>query len=298
MSLGKKWVVSLCCLAAAMAVTVSAAWTALPEGQGEQGEVQGDISVVKGNQGEGRVYRILVTNFGKNQLQQASRGGRDGQGLSSQQDQDALQVRIILDPRFTLTESERTRLTEQKITCLEREDGTTVVIFPLVAGQGQESIQLLVEARENFVGGNHIPVIQEGSGVISGGALLLSYQIPRVNVPVRFHVNSVYEEVRVGERVPLETEEGLVEKRMYQPQEDIFCGQEATGRFQYLWLDQQGAEIGTSNQLGKLLLAEDTVFYLQVSFIPWENGEGLSEEAGTPVGTVSRQGCYAVSVIP
>lgn len=212
------------------------------------------------------------------------------------------EVRMVLDPRFRLTEGEKERLAERKTAVYEeREDGTTLIRYSLSLPEKEEKAwkeSLLVEAREAFIGGNEISVLGEGSGVVAGGELVSPYPLPQVNVPIRFHVGSAQADIVSGQNVPLETERGRIVDEMYLPDASVFCGMEETGEFRYLWLDEAGNQIGSSEELGRITPETNRVFTLEILFVPSQDGLDLPPEAGSPADAVSRKGCYAVNVRP
>lgn len=209
------------------------------------------------------------------------------------------EVRLVLDPRFTLAQGERERLESgRRFSCKEQEDSSISLSWQTVLpenGEERWSETILVEAREAFLGGNRIPVLQEGSGVFQGEAEA-PFSRPQVNVPVRFHIDSTEETIFLGDEVPITVGEAPVTDRMYLPDASAYCGMEETGSFSYLWLDETGGVIGPSEELGKLRPERDRVFTLKLIFTPFQVGEELPQEAGPPVGPTERTGCYTVYV--
>jgi len=206
---------------------------------------------------------------------------------------DAYDVDVVeaLDPRFTIAPQERRRLKEAGAQ-VRLVDGNWVVTWTveLPCDQNEPWVsEWTVEAKTAFPGGNGVAVCGEDEGVFLEGRQVAELPEVKANVGVNLSLRDVDTKIFLGETVPTVLGGESIEDKMLGGGPEWF-GKGITGTFSFQWED-----VGTVEQLGRLIPQESTGYRLRVVFTPKGPGSGA---AGPPVEQMAAEGSYTVSVMP
>lgn len=266
---------------------------------------QGKKSIkIKANDNSDRTYKITLTAWTNLQALEVKNNGVTDYGLSGIKNST---VKDYLDPRFEPTIEFLNSIAgknDVKATkdasgnwCIEWINqfipyriGTDVNIQPW-------SKEIKVQAKAAFIGGNDIPTnISPTSGIYLGSRELLSFSLPRVNVPLNLKLNSKETTIFYGENIPTNgVEENMINLKI----PDCFLGMGATGDITYKWSKVgESTSIGSIVDLGNIKPKDSGQYILTVNFQPKSNGTASSEGGGgSPVSTVKKSGIYTVNIV-
>lgn len=208
-------------------------------------------------------------------------------------------ITYSLDPRFTVTEKCRNELEEDFSASVTEEEGkkTSIRFSAVLPRAGEEAgwaKELEITAKNDFIGGNNIPL---GSASISkDGQTMFEYAGIHVNVPVKFHVSQADASIFKGEPIPLNFGGAGVAESMAGAAGYQFYGMGETGTLNYRWSDQEGRDVGPTEELGGIIPAENTVYTLNVTFTPGE--EARADSVGKPAVAATLSGNYRIKVKP
>lgn len=165
-----------------------------------------------------------------------------------------------------------------------------------------------IKAKDAFIGGNNITTNGAESGIYQSVAKLVGFEQPTVNVPVRFTVGSVTQNIFYGDTVP----EGPVKASIF---DDVnlkngttavgFITGQTTGTFSQKWFYDAACTKpvgvnGTVDELKALAPSQPSnVYTLAVTFTPTGNGTTVFNGAaggGAAVTTIVAKGTYTVNV--
>lgn len=206
-----------------------------------------------------------------------------------------VEIRERLDPRFTLSLPEQSRL-EKAGAQVQQAEGMWQVSWPVeLYGDRPWEGDLTVEARADFPGGNGVPVGAEGAGVYTQGGQIGEFPPVKANVGASLVLENQQAEIFLGETVPSLWKGEKIHQAMMKGPAPNWYGKGRTGAFSFQWETEAGAAAGTSEELGKTKPRADTVYRLRAIFTPIGAGTGA---AGKPVERLEAEGTYAVSVKP
>lgn len=193
-----------------------------------------------------------------------------------------VEVREVVDGRFTLSVGERERLKASGARVRAVGDGWVIEWTAELPRAADEpwTYGWTIEAKESFAGGNGVPVSAEGSGVFIEGRRVAQPPEALANVGVKLRMRDAEAKIFLGETVPVALSGQGLEEWM------TGGGEEAS----LYWED-----VGTVEQLGRLKPWESTTYTLRAVFTPKGSGAGA---AGPPVGPVTVRGQYRVQVLP
>lgn len=209
--------------------------------------------------------------------------------------EDSAVVTYSLDPRFTLTEKCRNEL-EEDYSASVKEETSTIIRFSAVLPQSGEeggwSKELEITAKSDFIGGNNIPLGE--ASIVKDGQTVFDYAGVKVNVPVKFHVSQADASIFKGEPIPLDFGGAGVAESMAGAAGYQFYGMGETGTLNYRWSDQEGRDLGPTEELGGIIPAENSVYTLNVTFTPGEEAE--ADSVGRPAEAAALSGNYRIKV--
>ncbi|WP_162300532.1 collagen-binding domain-containing protein [Anaerosacchariphilus polymeriproducens] len=158
---------------------------------------------------------------------------------------------------------------------------------------------LELEAKDKFIGGNDIDTNIKGSGIYVENTQISKFPNLKVNVPVKFQIQSVEGSIGQGELISTELYSKSLNKNV--PVQDlmfdsseIFLGKEPTGELEYLWY-QEGVKERATMFLSPVIINSDTSFMLKVIFKPYNTETDTDGKKGLAVST-TQSGNYNVKV--
>ncbi|MEG2353892.1 MAG: vWA domain-containing protein [Clostridium sp.] len=159
------------------------------------------------------------------------------------------------------------------------------------------SKDIIIKAKDKFIGGNDIPTnIALDSAIYKGNVILKEFSKPTVNVPVNLSIIDKQESIFFGEKFPVD---GVKEEMFTQGNPNCFLGKEPTGTFNYQWFESDGVTtINDLNEKASLSLNKDLNYKLRVTFTPKSTGtisEGTS--GGIKVEETYVVGQYDIKVV-
>lgn len=191
-------------------------------------------------------------------------------------------VTMALDPRFALTEVQKIDLLETggKLEILA--DGSQSLSWPVSLPYAAENPWLasfFITAREDFVGGNDIPFVLETAGVYFSLQKLSSFTCPLLNVPVTLAMNNRDVKLFLGQTVPGKVMEQTLEESMRGIQKPNWYGKGETGSLTALWSTEEGAVIGTTQEMLSLKPGKSGSYKIGLTYTPKTSGV---RAVGTP----------------
>lgn len=191
-------------------------------------------------------------------------------------------VAAVLDPRFTLSDTERTRLKNEEAALEIRDDGVTVIEWRAGMPRSQDSAwtaTVHLSVKLDFPGGNDIPVCMEGSGIYNTGAQVYSFVHRKVNVGMDIEMYDFETKIFLGQRVPTMFGSDGLQSRMVKNSEPNWYGMGETGSFTYFWQEKSGGKIGQKEQLQEVTPAKDQTYVLTMTYTPKTDGRTAAGEA-------------------
>ncbi len=199
-----------------------------------------------------------------------------------------------LDPRFLMGREEQERLRREGAVLDRREDGAWTVTWTADLPREKESpweASLTIKAREEFPGGNNIPVDRDGTGLYLSLKRIAMLESSQVNVPLKLNLQDVETELFLGEKVRLSVNGEKVEETMFPEPEWFQMG--PSGRFSTIWETGSGRRIGGAGDLETLSPQKDSVYRLRVIFRPASSGK---DAVGAPVPVEEASALYRVKL--
>lgn len=207
-----------------------------------------------------------------------------------------VQVKLALDPRFTVAAEERQALLQQGAE-LREENGTQTVVWEASLPRRPENPwqgSVTVCAREAFPGGNDVTLLAPESGVYWYGEQQETITAQTVNVPLKSIGTAAQTEIFLGQSVPGDLQGSSVLSGFFGGTEPDWFQKGATGSLFYCWEYEAGGRIGTDEQLKKIRPDADQVFRLVQSYRPGSDGAG---SVGKPCVAGESEALYRVRVI-
>jgi len=205
-------------------------------------------------------------------------------------------VAAVLDPRFSLSSTERARLQSGEASVEIRGDGVTVIEWQAGMPRSRdaawtEMVQLTVKL--DFPGGNDIPVCGEGSGIYKTGALVYSFTHQKVNVGMDMEMYDLEAEIFLGQKVPTMIGSDDLLERMIKNSSPNWYGKGETGSFTYLWKKKDGGKIGQKEQLQEVTPTKTQTYILTMTYVPKTDGR---TSVGEAVGEMQNSAEYLITV--
>lgn len=191
-------------------------------------------------------------------------------------------VAAVLDPRFTLSDAERTRLKNEEAALEIRDDGVTVIEWRAGMPRSRDSAwtaAVHLSVKLDFPGGNDIPVCMEGSGIYNTGAQVYSFAHQKVNVGMDMEMYDLETRIFLGQRVPTMFGSDGLQSRMVKNSKPNWYGKGETGSFTYFWQEKSGGKIGQKDQLQEVTPSKDQTYVLTMTYTPKTDGRTSAGEA-------------------
>ncbi|HBN80943.1 MAG TPA: hypothetical protein DD433_06155 [Ruminococcaceae bacterium] len=248
------------------------------------------------------------------QPKQASKSLEEPSSVENHQKSIRATIIDTLDPRFELKDNDERARLEKDGAIIRVQDGVTTITWEdqTVPDEKEWTKEIQIRAKDDFLGGNDIPTNAPYKSKIvwkergDDEEKEIPFDLPTVNVPVRFSVENKETSIFLGDTVPVSLEEGGQQKDVLGLMADLsrwdWYGKEATGTFRYQWLDEKGNPLcsaGTydavKNTLQDLAPSGDSNQYtLKVTFTPKTDG---GDSSGPRQEAVTESDDYTVNVV-
>lgn len=204
---------------------------------------------------------------------------------------------LLLDPRFGLTNGQKEKFREQDISFEEREDCSTWVEWPLnllvtEGDAGKMSIELT--AKNDFIGGNDVPLMLEKSGIYQDGIMTHGFETIKLNVPVNSQLKDQTTEIFMGQSIPVVLDGESIEKRLTGANAYNWYDNAETGELELKWTQDGAGEISGAQDIAKQMPGEDRTFKYTIGFSPNSDGKN---SIGEPVKACELTAAYKVKVV-
>lgn len=229
-----------------------------------------------------------------------SKGGADCLEQVLQELSLAFSVELVqeVDPRFQIAAMEQARLRAAGAQVEKNQGGIWSVSWQIVLPRAAEApwtAKLILQAQEDFPGGNDIPTDGENAGIYKSKKRIADLPATFANVPVILEMKDIESSLFLGEAIKTSIDGVNVEERLYDGRVPNWYGKGKTGVFSYLWEEESCFPAGSLEQLALLRPQENDTYYFRVTFCP--DSKGLIS-AGKPVTKIEALGRYCVHVVP
>lgn len=207
-----------------------------------------------------------------------------------------VEIKMKLNTCFKINESFIDELKQSDALIEENEKGEQIVTWKVNLPKTQNNSwigELKIEAKDSFIGGNDIEVLDNESGIYWYGEKKKEIEISKVNVPVKKTGEIIEKEIFLGQMVPKEID-GAPPMQALVGTVSVSSGIENSGKLVHLWRTSSGKIIGVLDQLLKLKPDTNTDFSLISTFTPSSNGEN---SVGAPCVTTSIKSIYRIKVV-
>lgn len=159
------------------------------------------------------------------------------------------------------------------------------------------SKDIIVKAKDEFIGGNDIPTnISPISGIYKEDFELKQFPLPRVNVPVNLKVKDKENTIFYGDNIPIN---GVQEDMANIKNPECFLGKSPTGSITYKWFESDWVTpVGDIESIKDFKPDQNIEYRLEVSFNPNSSGENSEKlNGGVKVTNKVVMGTYKVKVL-
>lgn len=203
----------------------------------------------------------------------------------------------VIDPRFTLTNGQRSTFEESGIQVTDREDGATEISWEVTLPRSveyAESMKIEIEAQKNFLGGNDVPVSEAESGIYQFDIKVCDFRSCSINVPLYVQLQDIETDIFLGQVVPVTLRDKSIEDLVTEDVAFDWYGKGSTGEITYFWQDKEGSQFESISELKDQKPGEDKVYVITMTYTPGATG---NESIGAPIAATKLTAKYKVNVI-